>query len=213
MTLAEYKKRLDIVGNLLKNQRFIINEVMVAAGRVMWGEFVRRVFVLGQDASGGAIGAYSKKPAYFSPNQRGIAGVPKPRIALPKTFQGKGRKPALKLEGKNGDTVFKNGKPHKTAYLANGYFQFRKAYGRQNNFVDLNLTGTLLSSVQLATTSNGILLFFAAKKQAEIARGNEAKFGKDIFSISTIEANVFRDEMRRILTLLVNRIMNGETKI
>lgn len=214
ISLADFSRRIVVIEQLLKNQQRIINEVMVAAGRVMWAEFVQRIFVLGLDASGGGIGSYSRKPAYFSPTQTTPEGVRKPRIGLPQTRVSKGKRvPALQPEGKNGDKVFKNGKPHKTAYLKNGYWQLRKAYGRQNKYVDLNLTGTLFTSVQLATTSKGILLFFASQSQAEKGRGNERKFGKNIFSLRPEEENIFREEVRRILNLLVRKILNGEQKL
>jgi hypothetical protein len=214
ISLADFSRRVAAIQQLLKNQQRIINEVMVAAGRIMWAEFVQRIFVLGQDASGAGIGSYSRKAAYFDPKETTASGVRKPRIGLPQTRVAKGKRvPALSPVGKKGDTVFKNGKPHKTAYLKDGYAGLRKAYGRQNSYVDLNLTGTLFLSVQLATTSKGILLFFASQSQAEKAAGNEKRFGKIIFRLRPQEEDIFRTEVQRILNLLVRKIINGEQKV
>lgn len=212
MDIKDYKRRLRAVLDLLQRQAELIDNIMVAAGRTLYVEFVNRVFVLGQDFDGSAIGKYSTKPNYFSPNQVGAAGVPKPRIALPRTRIAKGgRVPSLSPVGQKGQTVFKNGKPHKTAYLKSGYAEFRKAYGRQNKTVDLNLTGSLFLSIQIAKTKRGIALFFATQGEAKKAEGAELRFGKVIFRINPKEKDIFDKEIRRIIALIVNKIMQGQT--
>jgi hypothetical protein len=212
MPINEFQKRLDLVVNLLQNMPKLIQNIGVAAGRILYGSFVQRIFQKGLAADGSPIGGYSTKPAYFSPKQTGAAGVPKPRIALPQTRVVKGkRQPSLTPIGKGGQTVFKNGKPHKTAYLATGYSGFRKAYGRQNGKVDLNLTGSLFLSIQLGITKKGVVLFFATQREADIGRGNEKRFAKSIFETSPTEKDLFDNEMKRILALLIREIMAGKT--
>jgi len=213
ISIQEYKKRLKIVVELLKNTPRLIQNIAVVAGKAMYAEFVQRIFSKGLAADGSPIGSYSTKPAYFSPKQKGAAGVPKPRIGLPTTRVVKGKRvPALSPIGKNGQTVFKNGRPHKTAYVKDGYKGFRKLVGRQSGKVDLNLTGSLFLSVQLATTKSGVILFFATRNEAEKARGNELKFGKIIFNINATEQAIFDKEMRRIIQLLIKNILEGKAK-
>ena len=213
ISIQEYKKRLRAVAALLKNTPQLVQNISVVAGKAMYAEFVQRIFVRGLNADGTPIGSYSKKPAYFSPKQTGQSGVPKPRIGLPKTRVAKGGcVPSLSPIGKNGQTVFKNGRPHKTAYIETGYSGFRKAFGRQNTKVDLNLTGSLFLSIQLATTKNGILLYFATANEANKGRGNEKRFGKPIFDTNKFEQDVFDKEMQRILALLIKNIMEGNAK-
>jgi len=214
MAELQYKKRLQAVEALLKNTPALLQNIAVAAGRIMYAEFVSRIFQRGVAADGSSIGKYSTKPAYFSPNQRGKGGVVKPRIALPRTRVAKGgRVPSLTPIGKSGQTVFKNGKPHKTAYIAIGYSGFRKAFGRQNQQVDLNLTGSLFLSIQLALTKKGIVLYFATQGEAAKGRGAEKRFGKAIFDVTAQEKAVFDNEIRRILRLLIADIMSGKTKV
>jgi len=213
ISIQEYKKRLKIVVELLKNTPRLIQNIAVVAGKAMYAEFVQRIFSKGLAADGSPIGSYSTKPAYFSPKQKGAAGVPKPRIGLPTTRVVKGKRvPALSPIGKNGQTVFKNGRPHKTAYVKDGYKGFRKLVGRQSGKVDLNLTGSLFLSVQLATTKSGVILFFATQNEADKARGNEKKFGKIIFNINSTEQAIFDKEMQRIIQLLIKNILDGKTK-
>ena len=214
ISIQEYKKRLKIVVELLKNTPRLIQNIAVVAGKAMYAEFVQRIFNKGLAADGSPIGSYSTKPAYFNPKQKGQSGVPKPRIGLPQTRVVKGkRQPALSPIGKGGQTVFKNGRPHKTAYVKTGYAGFRKAYGRQNSRVDLNLTGSLFLSVQLATTKSGVILFFATQNEAKKARGNELKFGKIIFNTNSKEQGIFDKEMQRIIQLLIRNILDGKTKV
>lgn len=211
MEIQSYKKRLQAVRDLLRNEKVLVENIMLAAGRILYAEFVNRIFVLGKAANGSDIGQYSTKPAYFSPKQKGQAGVPKPRIGLPKSRVVRGkRQPSLKPVGKTGRTVFDNGKPHKTAYLKAGYSEFRKAYGRQNKTVDLNLTGSLFLAVQIGLTRSGIVLFFASKSELNKANGAEKRFGKIIFAINQFERDIFDKEVRRIIQLIVRRIMDGK---
>ena len=213
ITIQEYKKRIKLVEALLKNTPRLVQNISVVAGKAMYAEFVQRIFLKGLNADGSPIGSYSTKPAYFNPKQTGQSGVPKPRIGLPTTRVSKSKRvPALSPIGKNGQAVFKNGKPHKTAYVKDGYKGFRKLVGRQNTKVDLNLTGSLFLSIQLATTKNGILLYFATSKEADKGRGNEKRFGKPIFDTNKVEQDIFNAEMRRIISLLIKNIMDGNGK-
>ena len=105
ISLADFSRRVAAIEQLLRNQQRIINEVMVAAGRIMWAEFVQRIFVFGQDASGAGIGSYSRKAAYFDPKETSASGVRKPRIGLPQTRVSKGKRvPSLSPVGKDGES-------------------------------------------------------------------------------------------------------------
>jgi len=90
----------------------------------------KRIFLDALNADGGIIGSYK------NPNATYVNPVTlKSQTNLPAGFPTK---------GKNGETKFKNGNPHKTGYFPN-FLAFKKAVGRNKRVetVDLFLTGTL----------------------------------------------------------------------
>ncbi|MDX1472236.1 MAG: hypothetical protein R3213_12125, partial [Flavobacteriaceae bacterium] len=100
-----------------------------AAFRVL-AEMKRRIFVNGLASDETQIGTYSTSPFYINPNS--LIGVSKSGVSP---------------QGKNGLSVFKNGKAKKTRYLGNGYKELRELTGRQSNFVDLNFSGSTQGAI------------------------------------------------------------------
>lgn len=85
---------------------------------------IRRVHQQGLNPQGRAIGKYSVRPIYVNPSQSPVKFSPR---------------------GKNGGTVFNNGKRRKTRYFAGGYKGFKKQIGRlrETDNVNLRLFGDL----------------------------------------------------------------------
>ena len=129
-----------------------------------------RVFLLGEDVGGQKIGSYSTTPFYASLNS---------------TSQVRGS--SLKPKGKNASGDFKNGKQRKSQYMPGGYKEYRSVVGRQNEKVDLNLTGSLKGDIRLGQSSGSVELAFTTDKQLKIAEGNQNRFGKVIFAASQSE--------------------------
>ena len=145
-----------------------------------------RVFDRGQDVNGEQIGSYSTSPTYISLNQ-------------PSQF----RASSLKGKGKNSnDPKFKNGKSRKSQYMAGGYKEFRQVVGRQNQFVDLRLTGALRGSLTIGTRQSGIELSIRGSAEVTKAEGNEERFGKTIFEATP-------DEINRITQIWEEEISNA----
>lgn len=138
----------------------------------------QRIFDQGLNANESKIGNYSKKPAYFSPSQS------------PVNFPGK---------GKDGKSKFKNGKPKKSRYFPNGYSGFRQAAGRQNQFVDLRLSGELAADYIVVPSGHDWVSGFQSSKSAAKAEGNEDRFGASIFTLSNTEIDVFLDVFLSII--------------
>lgn len=89
---------------------------------------VDRIFGKGEGIAG-KIGNYNTtKPLYVNPDDS------------PKSFPTKGKP----KKDKEGQSVFQSGKKHKTGFFTS-YSAFRKAIGRQTNFIDLKLTNLLFS--------------------------------------------------------------------
>jgi len=123
MTSLEFQMRLEKnINEILKTDRPLnlgVRSVMALQSK--------RIFIDGKKADGGLIGEYGKNPIYVSEKYRLKTNLP-----------------SFDLKGKNGDTKFENGEPHKSGYFES-YYDFKKAIGRNKNLssVDLFLTGEL----------------------------------------------------------------------
>lgn len=141
----------------------------VAAVTVI-AEYKDRIFVRGETTSGSPIGQYSTVPFYQNPNK--LIGVASSGITP---------------EGKTGQKVFKNGKPHKTKYLSGGYSELRDSTGRQSGTVDLNFSGSLQNSIKVVFESGTSVIRYTSDIEAEKMIGNEQRFGAVISDISDEE--------------------------
>lgn len=207
MTIKDYIARLEAVKAAISNTKVVTENIALVAGKQLEAEMGRRIFLKGRDATGAAIGTYSTKPFYINPNAKLFNLLPK--------F--KKQKPRLVPIGKNGQKVFKNGRPHKTAYIKGGYAGFRQIVGRQPSAklaklggitaggVNLNLTGSMATNFGLGFSGKRISIGFSDIKEFEKARGNEKRFGRVIFSASKSERRNFtvaaNREFLRLVTL------------
>jgi len=211
MDIKDYILRLQAVKKVIADNKTVTENIALVAGKQLEAEMGRRIFLKGRDATGAAIGTYSITPFYINPNA--------PLFNLLPKF--KKSKPRLVPIGKNGDKVFKNGKPHKTAYLAGGYAEFRKIVGRQPSAklaklgdisasgVNLNLTGSMAANFGLGFSGKRIAIGFTSVREYAKAKGNEQRFKRPIFSASTKERANFvaaaNREFLRLVTLAYNR--------
>jgi hypothetical protein len=123
-------------------QIILENKPFAIAVRTSIALTTQRIFADGENSSGSNIGSYdTSRPLYINPDKSPRTGADKP-----KGVEG------LKKAGKNGDTKFKNGNDHKTAFV-NNYKDFRNRIGRRIDVVNLNLTGQLQSDFANAETA------------------------------------------------------------
>jgi hypothetical protein len=171
--LESIAERLLLLREIVNDQRTAQRISQVSAFRVI-GEYKQRIFTNGLDSTGGDIGVYSTNPFYINPNSPQLAGV-----------ASRGIKP----EGKTGKTKFKNGNPHKSKYLTEGYFELRSLTGRQNDKVDLNFSGSLERSVKVIENNRISTVTYTIESEAEKMIWNEIRFGADIHTVSDDERN------------------------
>lgn len=89
----------------------------------------------------------------------------------------------------------KKGKGYSPSYAV-----FRKMKGRQTDYIDLQLTGNLLRSVNTVENINGAQIVFSNDTEADKAQELEDKiFKQDIFAATTEEATLFFDDFERLL--------------
>ena len=70
-----------------------------------------------------------------------------------------------------------------------GYDDFRKALGRQVQFIDLTLTGEMIDGLTLIKQGKDWVIGFISKASADKAQWNEAKFGT-VFHLSENEIDL-----------------------
>ena len=185
MTISE---RLEILSEVVNNDNTARRISQVAAIQVI-AEYKQRIFLNGLDSSGSAIGQYSVNPFYINP------------LSLTTVSAG-----GIKPEGKNGNTVFKNGNPHKTKYLTQGYRQLRDLTGRQSETVDLNFSGSLFQSIKVTESGLNSAITYTNDELAGIMESNEARFGKDISTVSTDERELGETAARNELLAILEEI-------
>lgn len=180
-------ERLEALREVINDDATARRISQVAAFRVI-AEYKQRIFSDGLATDGDAIGQYSVNPFYINPNNPVLSGV---------------ASSGIKPVGKYGQTVFKNGKPHKTKYLANGYAQLREETGRQSSTVDLNFSGSLFGSIKVVEVSNVSFVSYTNPELAARMRWQELHFAKDIATVSDAEREAgeeaARDELLAIL--------------
>lgn len=138
----------------------------------------QRIFEEGENSEGGNIGSYNdSNEMYINPN------------TSPKK---------LPAKGKNGETKFKNGKPHKTAYVSS-YKDYRSKIGRQVSRVDFILSGELRSDfsngrIPTPEKVNNYKYVAGVKKEinAKKIEGLEEKYGT-VFKLTKNERKNFKD--------------------
>ena len=185
MTLSE---RLEILSEVVNNDNTARRISQVAAIQVI-AEYKQRIFLNGLDSSGSAIGQYSVNPFYINP------------LSLT-TVSASGIKP----QGKNGQSVFKNGNPHKTKYLTQGYKELRDLTGRQSGTVDLNFSGSLFQSIKVTESGTVSAITYTNDEMANIMEGNETRFSKDISTVSTEERELGETAARNELLAILEEI-------
>ena len=156
---------------------------------------MRRIFELGRDASNKLIGKYSAQPIYISVSKY-------PMFAS-----------SLKPYRKKFKTAAR-GRPRlsKSAFFSNGYKAFRKAVGRQNTKVDLNLTGKTKQAVSIVRKGNKVTFAIRTKKAREILDGNERRFSKRIIDFTNSEIKFFSSELGAKVQKVISRIIKKGKK-
>lgn len=180
--------RFEILSQVVNDENTAKRISQAAAFQVI-AEYKQRIFFNGLDSSGAAIGEYSVNPFYINP------------LSLTTVSAG-----GIKPEGKNGQTTFKSGKPHKTKYLTQGYKQLRDLTGRQSDTVDLNFSGSLFQSIKVTESGSTSLITYTNDEMANIMEFNENRFAKDISTVSNDEREMGEIAARNELLAILDEI-------
>jgi len=181
-------ERLEILAQVVNDDNTARRISQAAAIQVI-AEYKQRIFYLGLDTSGGSIGQYSVNPFYINP------------LSLTTVSAG-----GIKPQGKNGQSVFKNGNPHKTKYLTQGYKELRDLTGRQSNTVDLNFSGSLFQSIKVTENASVSAITYTNDEMANIMEFQEERFAKDISTVSETERELGETAARNELLAILEEI-------
>jgi hypothetical protein len=187
MTLLD---RLEILSQVIADDN-TARRISQAAAVAVVAEYKQRIFSEGLDSSGNPIAnkdgnIYSVNPFYVNPlSLVGVASA------------------GIKPEGKNGQSVFKSGKPHKTKYLTNGYKQLRELTGRQTAVVDLNFSGDLFQSVKAVEVGSISYISYTSATQSLKMSGYEERNNRIISAVTDSEQEIgYRAAQNELLAIL-----------
>ena len=150
-------------------------------------DFSERVFEDGKAADGTMIGVYSERPWNAKEELSGYSGL----------------LPISKLKGQ---TFFKG-----------GYKELRGKLGREKEFVNLDLTGSLRLSVKVGQISGNAAVGIVGNEDAKKAKDNEKHFKKVIFGasqpeIGNITKTFLTDFKRQLVRANIDRVAANNKK-
>ena len=112
-------------------------------------------------------------------------------------FKGYSTTPYFFNVGSKGNPIYKT--------FDKGYKEFRQFKGRQNQKVDLNFSGQMLSSITQKANTKSATIFFASQAQAKKAVGNQVKNKREFFKIGDRGKkliNFFAKEFKKVSNLI-----------
>ena len=149
-------------------------------------QVAKRVFTDGGNSNGSQIGQYKSDGGIYINPKKAFGGS---KLGTPR--------------GKNGDTKFKNGRPHATVYL-DSYKEYKSILGKPSGgaYVNLELSGDLKSDFENGTVptpqQKGPHEYFVSlKRQVNKNKlsGLEQKYGK-IFALTNQEVEEFIKDIK-----------------
>ena len=133
-------------------------QLSLVAAKAAEATLKERVFNNGLDVNGARIGTYSTNPSSF-----GVS--------------------AFAVKSK-----FKPNPNRRSVFVPDGYSGLRQLNGRQNAYVDLQYTGSLIRSIVVQSVGNQLhALVFQNDEEETIGRANEERFDKTIFAAGDAE--------------------------
>lgn len=144
-------------------------------------KLINRLFEDGEGAQG-KLGTYSTDEGYFTKNQ----------------FKNKG---AFKPKGKTGKSKFKDGEPHKSMFLEQGYKELKQIQGYESSFVNLTYSSDLRNDFSTGMVRKGDKVFAVVKRKinADKTEWLSDKYGDKTFKHTQEEKEFFAKEVSKEL--------------
>ena len=194
INLKDYKKQLNEAKKELSKVGSLVDKATKTAVLAVNALRMQRIFADGLDSSGSKIGSYnSTKPVYID-----VDKAPK-----------------------QGNHIGRLGKPIKSLYY-DSYKDFRKAMGRESEFVNIRLTNELqndLANGSISKSINKVSAFnptkigksnykVSLKKQVNIDKieGLEKKYGQ-ILNHTKKEMEIYQDVFNKELQIALSQLI------
>jgi len=87
----------------------------------------------------------------------------------------------------------------KTGFFSGGYEQLRKEAGRQTNFVDLELTGSLKGSGAVGTDGEDVVFGFINAADQKISKKLERQYKKTIFKVADSDLEGVEEQVNALV--------------
>ena len=170
----------------LKAEQYAM-QVLIAGGNELLAEMKDRIFDNGIATDGGKIRIeYSKgKRKYTKEDFEGVKGF-KPNTTIKKRKTGV-EEPAMLIE--------------------DGYSGFRKAAGRQNDYVDLDLTSSMRNNLQIGLENDEVVIGFSSQFESDKMRENEERYKKNIVKPSESDIDKARLAITAEIEELIKRTL------
>jgi len=182
MSFEAFEARINNIGNAL--DKLLPDTISVAIMQELESKYKNRIFDNGLKADGSKIGEYSTEPTYFSSS----------------TFV---RKAAFKPLGKpNAEGKQKRNK--KTMFLQGGYSEFRGIQGRENQFINLKLSGSEERAFKTMKFGNSTLFGNTDQHESDKIQGQQDRFD-GIFELSEDEKKFIREEITKQAILITKK--------
>ena len=188
MDIKQYITRVSALAQAASKETTLA--IRVPAANKMRATIINRIANEGRATDGSKIGAYSRKPGYYTQKQ----------------FVRRG---AFQAVGKSGKATFADGRPHRSMYLQGGYGQLRDIQGRRTDVMNLQYSGDMLLDFQQQATDTAILIGFTKKKESDKRKGNEQRAGKKIFQASQTELAAYHKECAQGYAELSAKTLRG----
>jgi hypothetical protein len=164
MTPEEYKAKIENLAAVYASKA--IDQAVIPAANELLATIKNRIVQQGKNSQGAGIGQYDTTPAYYGPN----AFI---------------KKTSFTPQGKTGEKVFKNGKPHKTEYIPSGYKGLRDKQGRPTDKMNMSYSGSTLLAYQMDRNGDSVVIGLTNKEASDIRKGQEKKRGKIFYAMQT----------------------------
>ncbi len=211
MLLNQLDETLNNLYNAIANQA---EERLTVIGAVaMQASMLKRIFERGQATSGAGISSkYSSTPTYYPKKAfKKTAGAFKPigkNTLIKVSTKTKGSnsvlKATIKVERSNKETKANR----KTMYLKGGYKMLRQVQGLQTNFVDLHVSGSLLTSIKLYTERKKTQIRITSQNEVAKSENIEKLYNKDIFTPSVQDQQAAEDAISNEVALILQKSLS-----
>lgn len=188
--MSEISKIVQLLKSLRAKVESETPRIVTTAAFSVLAELQDRIFRDGKAADGSQIGSYSTDEIWIKIPYQGVNNS------------------RLKKKGKPKGKDKKAKETKSTMYFSGGYSEFRKKVGRQNDKVDLSLSGELARNIVVGKKDDSIVIGISTSESVKKAESLEDMYKKPIFELTNEEKSLFLRIINRELETLFKTIFS-----